>query len=119
MEELDPMRVRWFGTPWNPWFCTEESRVPVPTDETCAYCGEGFVPEDDGFRVLNGSTGQHDPYHYDCHMRQITGSLGHVMGWCSCHGGDPQNELDPEAMTKRQAASAAVRAWERTQRSSL
>ena len=43
--------------------------------------------------------------HWECAARMVVGSVGHQMGRCSCNGGDAG---DPEGMTKRQAAQAAL-----------
>src|SRR5882672_1893137 len=92
----DDARTRWFGTPWNPSFCDPTYQISVPVGEKCAYCEEVFEPQD-----------------YECFLRHICGSVGHLNGWCGCFGGMPEAELDPESMTKRQAAKAAVSIWEK------
>lgn len=44
------------------------------------------------------------PWHQECTIRSIIGSVGHQEKRCSCFGG---TEEDPEGMTKREAAKAA------------
>jgi len=45
------------------------------------------------------------PYHPECMARSVIGSVGHQRRTCPCYGG---TESDPEGMTKREAARAAV-----------
>lgn len=49
------------------------------------------------------------PVHGECFLRAfIVGPVAHVLGQCACYGGHQQG--DPEGMTKREAAVAAVEA---------
>jgi hypothetical protein len=48
-------------------------------------------------------------YHRECHLRQVTGSVGHQLRQCSCYGGDRE---DPPELSVRDAARAAVALWE-------
>lgn len=78
----------------------------------CDWCGEPLVQGDTYIMPLIG-----DPekscvrYHSECHMRQFLGSLAHIEGRCSCNI-PGATETDPPNMTVRQAARAAVEAWE-------
>lgn len=47
-------------------------------------------------------------FHVECGLRMIFGSVGHQLHKCGCYGGD---EDDPEGMTRREAAAAAVRLY--------
>ena len=52
------------------------------------------------------------PMHRECAFRSIMGSLAHIERRCSCFvKGAP--ETDPPEMTRREAAKAALAAWER------
>lgn len=44
--------------------------------------------------------------HWECAARQVVGSVGHQRRTCSCYGG---SEEDPEGLTRREAAVAAVK----------
>ncbi len=68
----------------------------------CPYCWEEIRPGDTVHEV--GGRG----YHHECACRLAAGPLGHVWGLCSCHGG---NIGDPIAMTRREAARAALKAF--------
>lgn len=71
---------------------------------TCLRCGEPIAPGERVEQLMNGDM------HRECLMRMVIGGVNHVLGFCSCCGGhaDP----DPPGMTKREAAIAAVLAWE-------
>ena len=95
-----------FGPPHaNPGLPT----CPVPVGEKCMWCEEVFVEGDKGFMLgYSGPPGDERdtaPFHRECHIRQIVGSVGHLQKRCHCHGGTAE---DPEGMSKRQAALAAV-----------
>lgn len=81
--------------------------VKPPVGEACAWCSEPIAEGDAGFMLpLVTESGAVDkPYHENCFLRQIVGSVGHLRGVCSCNGG---SEEDPPEMTARQAANAAV-----------
>ena len=80
-----------------------------PLIDRCVHCEEGFTPEDVCIPYANGPVA-----HKNCAMRALIGSVAHIEGRCSCvipgaiEGDDP-------ALTTRQAADAAVAAWERRQ----
>jgi len=59
----------------------------------CPFCGEPVLPEESV-----------------CLLRQVVGSVAHQQGRCSCYGGD---EGDDPALTRREAAAAAVAYFER------
>jgi hypothetical protein len=50
-------------------------------------------------------------FHRECAMRQITGSLAHVMERCGCYV-PGATDSDPLDMSRRDAARAAVKAFE-------
>jgi hypothetical protein len=95
-------------------------RVAVPVGEPCAHCGEAIAPDDAGVSmaaVLAAEAGGWRtgrlPYHATCFQRTVLGSVGHVLGQCSCYGGDPDADLDPPGLTRREAAALAVALWRR------
>lgn len=81
---------------------------PTPAGKPCLWCDENIVDGDKGFLV--GCCEEIDksgeaPYHRECMLRSIFGSVGHQKKKCSCFGG---TEEDPPEMTKREAAKAAT-----------
>ena len=53
-------------------------------------------------------SGGETPFHFECHMRLVIGSLAHQQRRCSCYGG---TEHDPPGMTLRHAAIEAFAYW--------
>ena len=82
--------------------------VETPVGDRCLYCEETIVEGDSGciFPYLDSEGPRLIAEHRECFLRHIFGSVGHQRGKCSCYGG---TEEDPEGMTKREAARAAVR----------
>lgn len=81
----------------------------VAKQRVCARCDEPILPGD----PQNG-TGQH-LFHAECFFRMVMGCVAHIEGRCSCYV-PGSNDHDPEGMTLREAARAAVRAWEKRER---
>lgn len=83
--------------------------VPTPEGQPCMYCEEPIAATDNGLMMptvmLSQNQVQEFPLHRECFLRGVYGSVGHQMGKCHCRGGTVE---DPEGMTKRQAAIAAV-----------
>ena len=76
---------------------------------TCFHCGEAIVPSDDRIRCANGPVA-----HGNCFLRCVIGSVAHLLRKCRCFV--PGSILrDPEGMSRRQAADAAVIAWKAQQ----
>lgn len=100
--------IRWFGLVPFAQICQDAERIPCPVGETCMWCKEAIELGVDGF-ALDGVPLQ--VMHMECHFRMIMGSVGHHLKLCSCYGG---NDEDPEGMTTRQAAVAALQAWQAT-----
>ena len=73
---------------------------------TCLYCGEEVLPREQS----RGTS------HEECSARAVLGSVGHLLGLCSCHGG-PGTYDDPPGLTKRQAARLAW--WAATGRQAI
>jgi len=83
----------------------------------CIHCGETIEAGDD-YQVVpqypSGEHGSETRYHRDCFLRSIIGSVAHLQGRCSCFVVGSV-EGDPPELTRREAASAAVRLFhERT-----
>lgn len=100
-----PVEVRranhgWFGEPWWSYVCydedgrlIEEMRKPFPAGESCLLC-------ETEFDEAAGESGQAMPaitadgsaqirhVHKECEFMNVTGSLAHIQGRCTCHGGD-------------------------------
>jgi hypothetical protein len=104
MTEPEPV-TRYFGPPQlrKEW----EQQIDTPVGAVCLLCEELIDEDDTGTINYVGQV-----THYECMMRSVLGSVGHLRGRCSCFGGD---EEDPPGMTRREAAIAAVRLWESTQ----
>lgn len=123
--------MSWFGESWGAP-CCEEEHVPTPVGEACVLCDEpieagdrGFISpfrEDGGMVLMFGADGVArlaadqdayvDPRHAECQLRMVLGSVGHIEGRCTCVLGDAGEE-DPPGLTAREAAIAAVAAYER------
>ncbi len=79
--------------------------------EECLHCDEPLGDEvvripvyGEGGLIVRRS-------HPECALRMVIGGLNHLLGWCSCCGGT--EPPDPEGMTRREAAIAAVDFWRR------
>jgi len=70
----------------------------------CRRCGEPVLATD----KRSPATLDGRPLHWECGLRIVVGSVGHLQRRCSCYGGSDE---DPEGMTKRQAAQAAAALW--------
>ena len=67
----------------------------MPLDR-CAYCDE----------LLEAGAEMHK----ECTFRAVAGSVAHIEERCACYV-PGSTETDPPGMSKREAAKAAVRAW--------
>jgi len=74
----------------------------------CGWCGEPMEPGESDIRCSANAGDM--LFHRNCMIRQVVGSVGHQQGQCSCHV-DGSTLGDPEGMTIRQAADAAVEFW--------
>lgn len=83
--------------------------VEIPVGKVCMWCDEEIGPDDRGQMIwhVSATEGQYMPHHQECLLREIVGSVGHQNGDCSCCGGDGTG--DPEGLTPREAAKAAVK----------
>lgn len=96
--------MKWFGIALAD---PEEVRIPTPVGQPCGFCQEPIQAGDRGCTISDFSVGE-NPFHFECHMRLVIGSLAHQQGRCSCYGGEAD---DPPGMTLRQAAHAAFEYW--------
>lgn len=113
--------MRWFGLgPPFSYACIDTPHAATPTDASCAWCEEPIASSDYGYLIPHVD-GVHNPdaptseidvrelaYHGECWQRQLIGSVGHIEQRCSCYGG---TEEDPPGLSKRDAATAAVKAF--------
>lgn len=75
----------------------------------CAWCGESILPDERSAICAD------EAMHRECAFRAVVGSAAHIERHCSCYVyGSTEND-DP-ALTKRQAAAAALAAYDRWQR---
>ena len=93
--------VRYFGPPER--IRADEILIDTPVGMPCILCEESVVDGDAGTINYGGQI-----VHYECGMRSVIGSVGHLQMACSCYGGVRE---DPPGMTYRQASKAAVRMW--------
>lgn len=68
--------------------------------DKCQYCDEEIAEDDDRGRVIINA-----PFHIECEIRAVIGSVGHQLRVCSCFGG--QGDGDPEGKTRRECARLA------------
>lgn len=120
--------TKWFGRGRPPG--PDGDEVPVPVGIPCLWCDEPIAPNDCGVTMphvredrLPGHERRwqtDEPWHQECLVRSILGSVGHLEGKCSCfRRGEskeesceppaipPEPEDDPPNMTKHEAAWAA------------
>jgi hypothetical protein len=100
--------MKWFGIHRAD---PEEEVVATPVGKPCGFCEEGIEMGDRGvtFPHIDERGVVEMPYHFECHMRLVIGSVGPLRRRCSCNGGD---EGDPPGMTLLQAARAAFHLWQ-------
>jgi hypothetical protein len=115
--------TKYFGESWS--YMTEQGQhSPTPVGSECCWCKEGFVEGEQGLGLPTaslsvGSTSMDSEilsyYHKNCFLRSLLGSVGHQRKQCSCYGGTLE---DPQGLSLREAANAAVREYEEARRSS-
>lgn len=107
--------MMWFGTPRGARYESECERIDTPLLTRCIWCDEPIAPDDDGLVLpfggrLDAQASQHAAYHYACFRRTLIGGVNHVRRRCACYGGDAPP--DPPELSCREAAQAALDAWE-------
>jgi hypothetical protein len=79
----------------------------------CGYCKEP-LEENPPPQDFIGMGDEPEDMHRECFMRSVLGSLGHMMGFCSCVLGRGKGIEDPPRMTRREAAKAAYVYWNKS-----
>jgi len=77
------------------------------TQSHCIWCDEVLLPSDTRHTYANGPSA-----HRACALRQVVGSVAHLERRCSCYV-PGATEGDPDGLTRRAAAEAAVQAFMR------
>lgn len=106
--------MQWFGQSWGAPICDPQDHAATPVGEHCGWCEEPITEEDSGVLIphVGAPFRAHEyvtvPYHRECFIRQIAGSVAHQLRLCSCpgSGGSDHGELE-EGMTRREAAKLA------------
>ena len=76
-------------------------------ERTCPMCEEPIWPGETFVEEMGGNR-----LHKVCLLRSVVGSVAHQERRCSCYVAGSE-EGDPEGMTRKQAAEAAVELWEK------
>ena len=82
--------------------------VDTPVGESCARCQEDIADGDPGYLVphMDEHGASEKPWHRECFLRSIFGSVAHQKGECFCFGGEGEDDPD---LTVREAAKASER----------
>ena len=75
------------------------------TQSRCSWCDEALLPDDDRYTFANGPQA-----HRVCALRQVIGSVAHLEHRCACYVPGATCR-DPDGISRRVAAEAAVRLW--------
>jgi hypothetical protein len=97
--------MKFFGRRYSSPAYAEAEQVDVPLGVRCARCDEAIASGDDGWLTPA-------PFHRACFLRGIVGSVAHQQRRCLCFVPGSTVDDDP-ALTRRQAAEAAERYFER------
>lgn len=73
--------------------------------QDCQWCGELVLTSEENYVYANGPVA-----HRACALRQVIGSVAHLEQRCSCYVVGA-SEGDPEGMSRREAAQAAMLLW--------
>jgi hypothetical protein len=76
----------------------------------CPWCCTPVMPPDRAFVYANGPVA-----HWVCAMRQVIGSVAHLERRCHCYVAGATAQ-DPDGLSRRDAAEAAVAVWMREHR---
>jgi hypothetical protein len=128
--------MRFFGK--ERWGDPEVEHMTVPVGAPCFHCSEVFDDGDLGVAMgvlkTNGLGGMtvcdEEPYHRECFLRLVVGSVAHQERRCTCFSGTASEDGEPRSgelrsvsgeddpsLSKRQAAVVAVRSYERRAKS--
>ena len=111
--------MQWFGRAYGAPYEADTPHVATPVGEPCLWCEEPMCEGDNGVIVGyidTSKTPRQVPYHYECYLRQIVGGVNHQLHLCCCSGCAGVLPPDPPAMTRREAADAALRISEAIKR---
>ncbi|HEY7195472.1 MAG TPA: hypothetical protein VH439_17145 [Gemmatimonadales bacterium] len=107
--------MRWFGKSYRAPVYHSIERTATPVGEDCSWCFERITEGDDGFELPFASPlsdAKAIYYHRQCFLRTVLGSVSHIERLCSCFVSGSECS-DPPGMSKREAATAAVKAYEK------
>lgn len=96
-------QIGYFGTPHEAEVYRAVGRTPTPVGSPCTYCDERILDGEDGFIDSVGH-----PFHRECLMRMVIGSVAHQMGTCSCFMGANGVDDDEDGISLRQAAKLSL-----------
>ena len=104
----------YFGKPWPSDICDTGQQRPTPVGQECAHCAVPIEEEDRGtfMPCITREGAQLLPWHRECSMRSVVGSVAHLEGRCSCCGG--VNEPGPQ--TPQELRTEALEVWHRITR---
>lgn len=113
----DLMTVQWFGAAPFARVCEDDNQAVRPGGQPCAWCGEPIGETDNGFLIahLDEHGATYKPWHHECSIRSIAGSVRHQLRKCSCFGNGGPACDEPVGMSKRQEAKLAAEIWIETQ----
>jgi hypothetical protein len=94
-------QITYFGQAHDAPVYQETRQVPTPVNQNCMYCGEPILLGEDGF--LDSCK---NPFHRECFLRILSGSVSHMMKACSCFREDAIDCED--GITLRQGAKLAL-----------
>lgn len=83
-----------FGERWDAPAFDDATEVPTPVGEPCLHCEEPITEGDSGtvqpaiVMGENGYVSEPRAQHIECYLRSALGSPAHIMGQCSCSGGE-------------------------------
>lgn len=106
----------YFGEDWDVPATEGQPHVDTPVGVPCGYCTIPIEGGDRGFMIgcvrLDAERqpyGSLEPWHRECLMRSTVGSVAHLDGRCTCHGG-PGGE-GPQ--TPAEVRAEAIEVWGR------
>jgi hypothetical protein len=96
------MPVTYFGKAHDAPIYRHTFQLPAPVGQPCMYCGEAILEGTDGFR-----DSVNNPFHRECFLRLLLGSVAHQMRACSCFLGEQAVDC-PERISRRHDARLAM-----------
>jgi hypothetical protein len=94
--------INYFGKAHEAPIYRHTFQIPTPVGRACAYCFEPILETDDGF-----SDSAKTPFHRECFLRLLSGSVAHQMRLCSCYLGENADQC-VEGASRRHAARLAM-----------